>query len=137
MDPIEPNPGTVLSRFERVLAQPQFEGLKALLDRLSFERATLPGLVLEEGTFDALLTRVGYRLTIVRQIHVQDCYGRLGAAGGIKSVLPYYDIPTQRSLPSLVNLDGTVTATPAAAAFFETLFLELKRQLQAQGQALL
>ena len=132
MDPIEPNTGTVLSRFERVLAQPQFEALKALLDRLSLERAGLPGLVLKAETFGALLTRLGYRLTIVRQIHVQDCYGRVGSAGGIKAVLPYYDIPTQRSLPSLVNLDGTVTATAGSATFFETLFLELKRQLQAE-----
>jgi hypothetical protein len=45
--------------------------------------------------------------------------------------LPYYDIPTQSSLPTLVNLDATVTATPKSAAFFDALLLDLKKQLIA------
>jgi hypothetical protein len=55
---------------------------------------------------------------LTKQIHVQDAFSRIGSAGGIKAVLPYYDIPTQRSLPTLVNFDSTVTATPESAGFF-------------------
>jgi hypothetical protein len=44
-------------------------------------------------------------------------------------VLPYFDIPTQSALPTLVNFDSTVTATPKSAAFFNGMLAELKRQL--------
>jgi len=54
-----------------------------------------------------------------------------GREGGIKAVLPYHDIPTQSSLPTVVNFDGTMTTTPKAAAFFEALLRELKKQLHA------
>ena len=118
--------------FERLLGQPQFEGLKAILERLSPERQRLPELVAASDSYAELLCRLGYRLTIVQQIHVQDCYERLGAAGGIKAVLPYHDISTQSSLPTLVNDNATVTNTPKSAAFFEALFIKLKRQLQGQ-----
>jgi len=132
MDPIKINAESNSSRFERILAQTQFEALRPLLERLSAERERLLKLVLEAHTYGELLSGLGFKLTIVRQIHVQDCYDRLGVAGGIKAVLPYYDIPTQSSLPTLVNFDGTVTATPKSVAFFEALFLELKQQLQTQ-----
>ena len=124
------NAGSPADRLEQLLGQPQFEGLKAILERLSRGR-DLPSLVAAAISYAELLARLGYRLTIVRQIHVQDCYERLGAAGGIKAVLPYHDIATQTSLPTLVNCDATVTNTPKSAAFFEALFLDLKRQLQA------
>ena len=100
------------------------------MERVSPERERLPGLVAAVNSYAELLTRLGYRLTVVRQIHVQDCYERLGEAGGIKAVLPYHDIATQSSLPTLVNVDATVSNTPKSAAFFEALFLELKRQFQ-------
>ena len=118
--------------FDRLLGQPQFEGLKAILERLSSERERLPELVAASHSYAELLGRLGYRLTMVQQIHVQDCYERLGAAGGIKAVLPYHDIATQSSLPTLINSDATVTNTPKSAAFFEALFVELKRQSQVQ-----
>lgn len=127
MDPARTT-ASVSERFEHILAQAQFEPLKALLKRLAPQWEKLPGLVLGASSYVELLTHLGYSLTVIRQIHVQDCYDRLGAAGGIKAVLPYYDIPTQSSLPTLVNYDATVTATPKSAAFFEALFLELKRQ---------
>ena len=128
----ETNNGSPSPSFEELLRQPRFEGLKAILERLLPDRDRLPGLVAAAYSYAELLGRLGYRLTIVRQIHVQDCYERLGAAGGIKAVLPYHDIPTQSSLPTLVNCDGTVTNTPKSAAFFDALFLELKRQWPAQ-----
>jgi hypothetical protein len=56
----------------------------------------------------------------------------MGREGGVKAVLPYHDIPTQSSLPTLVNFDSTLTTTPKAAAFFEALLGELKNQLNTQ-----
>jgi hypothetical protein len=44
-------------------------------------------------------------------------------------VLPYHDIPTQSSLPTLVNFDSTVTTTPKSSAFFNQQLMLLKRQL--------
>jgi hypothetical protein len=126
------NEGSPADRLEQLLGHPQFKGLKAILERLSPGRDQLPGLAAAANSYAELLARLGYRLTIVRQIHVQDCYERLGAAGGITAVLPYHDIATQTSLPTLVNYDATVTNTPKSAAFFEALFLELKRQLETQ-----
>jgi hypothetical protein len=131
-DLLKADAGTAQQRFERVLAQAKFEGLKVILDCVAPDREMLCTLVPGSNTYQELLAKLGYRLAIIRQIHVQDCYSRLGPTGGIKAVFPYYDIPTQSSLPTLVNLDGTVTATPKSAAFFEALFLELKRQLWAK-----
>lgn len=127
------NRGAPAEPLASILALAQFEGLKAILGRVAPDREQLPSAVAAASTYSELLARLGYRLTIVRQIHIQDCYERLGAAGGIKAVLPYYDIQTQSSLPTLVNLDSTVTNTPKSAAFFEELFLELKRQLQTHN----
>ena len=133
MDPVKPNTRTNAERFGSILAQVQFEGLKAILDRVSTDPEKLGDLALGATTYSELLNRLGYQLTIVRQIHVQGCYERVGVAGGIKAVLPYYDTPTQSSLPTLVNFDATVTATPKSVAYFEALFLELKSQLQRQA----
>jgi hypothetical protein len=116
-------------RFERVLSQAPFEGLKAILDRLSPDRAVLYAWVKGANAYEELVARLGYKLTLTKQIHVQDCYSRLGQAGGIKAVLPYHDIPTQSSLPTLVNFDSTVTTTPKAALFFNEVLRELKKQL--------
>lgn len=131
-DPLKVEAGPASQRFERLLAQAPFEGLKALLDRLGPDRETLCTAVSGTNTLAELLTRLGYQLTITRQIHVQDSYSRLSKEGGIKAVLPYHDIPTQSSLPTLVNFDATVTATPKSAAFFGAQLGELRKQLSAQ-----
>ena len=83
------------------------------------------------NSFEEFLATFGYRVTLTKQIHVADCYSRTGPAGGIKAVLPYFDIPTHSALPTLVNFDSTVTATQKSAAFFNGLLAELKRQLGA------
>ena len=44
----------------------------------------------------------------------------------------YYDIPTQSSLPTLVNFDSTVTTTPKSSTFFNQMFAQLKRQLSSR-----
>lgn len=116
-------------KFERILCREPFKGLKAILDSLSRDHAALCDGVTGTNSYEELVARLGYRVTVTKQIHVADCYARTGQAGGIKAVLPYFDIPTQSALPTLVNFDSTVTVTPKSAAFFNGLLAELKRQL--------
>ena len=120
---------TSQQRLDRLLAQPAFEGLKAILDRLSVDPPTLSAAIKAAQGYEDLLGKLGFKLTLTKQIHVNDCYSRLSPAGGIKAVIPYYDIPTQGSMPTLVNFDGTVTTTPKATVFFNAMFMELKKQL--------
>jgi hypothetical protein len=130
------NAGTDTRRrnFERVLSREPFTGLKAILDSLSRDRETLCEAVSGANSYEELLAKLGYRMTLTRQIHVQDAFSRLGSAGGIKAVLPYYDIPTQSSLPMLVNFDSTVTATPESAGFFNKMLAALRTQSGAENQ---
>jgi hypothetical protein len=129
----EPSVNTVSEtrqqRFERILSLEPFKGLKAILDNLSRDQVALYDGVYGTNSYEDLLAKLGYRVTMTKQIHVADCYSRTGREGGIKAVLPYYDIPTHSALPTLVNFDSTVTATPKSAAFFNGLLAELKRQL--------
>jgi hypothetical protein len=118
-------------RFERILSQPLFEGLRAILERVSPDQATLYAAVEGASLYEQVLARLGYELTLTKQIHVQDAYSRLAPAGGIRAVLPYYDIPTQSSFPTLLNLDNTVTTTAKGVAFFSGLFGEFKMKLSA------
>lgn len=117
-------------KFERILCQEPLKGLKAILDSVCHDRQTLCDGVRTTNSFEELLARLGYRVTMTKQIHVADSYSRTGSAGGIRAVLPYFDIPTQSALPTLVNFDSTVTATPKSAAFFNRMLAELKRQLE-------
>jgi hypothetical protein len=128
----ETNSKTPQQTFERILSQEAFQGLKAVLDRVSPDPEALLGGVKATNSYEELLARLGYKVTLTKQIHVQDCYSRLGQAGGIKAVLPYHDVPTHSSFPTLVNYDLTLTMTPKAAAFFNELFAKLKRQLSDQ-----
>ena len=118
-------------RFERLLSREPFKGLKAILDSLRREREALYEAVIGTNSYEELLAKLGYRVTVIKQIHVADSYSRTGPAGGIRAVLPYFDVPTQSALPTLVNFDSTVTVTPKSAAFFNGLLAELKRQLAA------
>jgi len=119
--------------FESVLSREPFKGLKAIFDSLSADRQALIEGVIGTSSYEALLARLGYRLNLTKQIHVQDAYSRVGLAGSIKAVLPYYDIPSQSSLPTLINIDSTVTTTPTSASFFNAMLSALKAQLGAQS----
>jgi hypothetical protein len=125
--------GIETSRFDSILSREPFKGLKAILENLCSDHDGLCAGVNSANSYEELLTKLGYRLTLTKQIHVQDCYLRVGAAGGIKAVLPYYDIPTQSSFPTLVNFDATVTATPKSAGFFNEMLGALKTQLSSQS----
>ena len=116
-------------RFESVLSRERFKGLKAILDSVSPGGQGLGQRVNGVHSYEQLLLGLGYRLTLTKQIHVADCYSRVGPAGGIRAVFPYHDIPTQSSLPTLVNYDKTVMTTPKSAEFFNRLFAELKTEL--------
>jgi hypothetical protein len=117
--------------FESVLSREAFTGLKAILDTLTRDREALCEGVHGTSSFEELLARLGYRVNLIHQIHVQDAYSRLGPAGGIKAVLPYHDIPTKSSMPTLVNFDSTVTATPQSVGFFNKMLAAFKTQLSA------
>ena len=119
-------------KFETIISREVFTGLKAILDSLSPNRDALSAAVSDTNSYEELLGRLGYRLVFTKQIHVQDCYSRVGRDGGIRAVLPYHDIPTQSSLPTLVNLDSTVTATLKSVTFFNDLLTRLKAQLNDQ-----
>jgi hypothetical protein len=111
------------------LSREPFTGLKAILASLSTDREALCEGVTATDSYAEFLAKLGYRITLTEQIHVQDAFSRVGSAGGIRAVLPYYDIPTQSSLPTLVNYDSTVTTTPKSAAFFNEMRATLKKQL--------
>ncbi len=102
-------------KFETIVSREVFTGLKAILDSLSPNRDALSAAVSDTNSYEELLGRLGYRLAFTKQIHVQDCYSRVGRDGGIRAVLPYHNVPTQSSLPTLVNLDFTVTTTLKSA----------------------
>lgn len=120
--------------FERLYSTEPFGGLKSILDSLSPNRDALFEAVNRSNSYEDLLAKLGYRITLTKQIHVQDSFSRLGPAGGIKAVLPYHDIPTQRSLPTLVLFDSTVTTTPESAVFFNKMLVALRTQLVADNE---
>jgi hypothetical protein len=124
---------TTRQHFDRVLSREPFKGLKAVLDRVSTDQEALRAAVRGANSYEDLLIRLGYQITLTKQIHLQDSYSRVGAAGGIKAVLPYYDIPTQSSLPTLIHFDSTVTTTAESAAFFNQMLRVLKTQLSGQN----
>ena len=115
--------------FLEVISREPFTGLKAILFSLGAEPGLLHEAIQSTGSYEEILQRVGYRIDITNQIHIQDCYSRVGPEGGIKAVLPYYDIPSGSSLPTLVNLDATVTTTPKALAFFNRMIAAVRMEL--------
>lgn len=115
--------------FERVLSLEAFTGLKAIFDCLRPDWQALWDAVNETNYYTELLAKLGFPVALVRQIHVQDAFSRLGPAGGIKAVFPYYDIPTHSSFPMLVNFDSTITSTPESVEFFNKLLAALKAEL--------
>lgn len=123
---------TTQQNFLRVLSRESFKGLKAVLDSISSDQESVREAVAGTNSYEELVVRLGHQITVTRQIHVQDSYSRVGKAGGIRAVLPYYDIPTQRSLPTLVNFDSTITTTPESAVFFNQMLGALKTQLSGR-----
>jgi len=127
-DPL-PAGETESQQFGRILAQSQFKPLKAILDELHGDAAAMRGAIVTTNSYLNFLGKLGYRVILVPQIHEQDCYSRLGPAGGIRAVLPYHDTTTYSTLVTLVNFDSTVTTTQKSIDFFTTQLAEFKTQL--------
>src|SRR5436305_14354155 len=125
-DPSANTPQTGQQDFERILSCDLFKGLKAVLDTLSPDRDALWAGVNGASSYEELVARLGYRITLTGKIHVQDAYCRLGSAGGIKAVLPYHYITTLSSLPTLVYFDSSLMTTPISTRSSIQLLTSLK-----------
>jgi len=120
---------TEQQQFGRILSQPQFKPLKAIINELHADTAVMRGAIVTTNSYPNFLTKLGYRVILVPQIHEQDCYSRLGPAGGIRAVLPHHDTATYSTLVTLVNFDSTVTTTQKSVDFFSDQLAEFKTQL--------
>lgn len=120
---------TEQQRFERILLRPQFKSLKAVFDNLGIAVPLMHGAIITTNSYQMFLGKVGYRVVVVKQIHENDCYARLGPKGGIRAVLPVHDTATYSTLVTLVNFDSTVTTTSNSVDFYDNQLAEFKVQL--------
>ncbi len=116
-------------RFERILLRAQFKPLKAVFDHLGMAVPLMQAAIVTTNSYLMFLAKLGYRVIVVKQIHEQDCYSRLGPAGGIRAVVPLHDMATYSTLVTLVNYDSTVTTTPKAVDYYDNQLAEFKIQL--------
>jgi hypothetical protein len=120
---------TEQQRFERILSRDQFKPPKAVFDNLGIAVPVMQGAIITTNSYQMFLGKLGYRVVVVKQIHEQDCYSRLGPAGGIRAVLPVHDMATYSTLVTLVNFDSTLTTTPKSVDYYDDLLAEFKTQL--------
>ena len=116
-------------RFERILSRDQFKPLKAVFDNLGMAVPVMQAAIITTNSYQNFLGKLGYRVIVVKQIHEQDCYSRLGPKGGIRAVLPVHDLATYSTLVTLVNFDSTVTTTANSVDFYDNQLAEFKSQL--------
>jgi hypothetical protein len=116
-------------RFGRILARDLFKPLKAVLDQLQTDATLMLAAIITTNSYQMFLGKLGYRVILVPQIHEQDCYSRLGPAGGIRAVLPVHDTATYSTMVTLVNFDSTVTTTPNSVNFYDQQLAQFKVQL--------
>jgi hypothetical protein len=131
---VEPAPvvETDQQRFERVLARNEFKPLKAVLDNLGIVTSLMNAAIVTTNSYQNFLSKLGYRTVLVKQIHEQDCYSRLGPAGGIRAVLPVHDTATYSTMVTLVNFDSTVSTTFNAIDYYDDQLAEFKTQLMSR-----
>ena len=116
-------------RFERILLRPQFKPLKAVFDNLGIAVPVMQAAIVTTNSYQMFLGKLGYRVVVVKQIHENDCYSRLGPKGGIRAVLPVHDTATYSTMVTLVNFDSTVTTTANSVEYYDGLLAEFKVQL--------
>ena len=134
LEAIVPVPGeSDQQRFERILTRAEFKPLKAVFDSLSADTAAKTQSIITTNCYSMFLGKLGFRMVVVPQIHEQDCYARLGPAGGIRAVLPLHDTATYSTLVTLVNYDATVTTTPKSVDYYEEQLAEFKTQLMSRS----
>jgi hypothetical protein len=124
-----PDKETEPQRFERILSRAEFKPLKAVFDHLGADHATKIAAIITTNTYQMFLGKLGYRVDVVKQLHEQDCYARLGPAGGIRAVVPLHDTATYSTMVTLVNFDATVTTTPKAVDYYDNQLADFKTQL--------
>ena len=116
-------------RFERILLREQFKPLKAVFDHLGMAVPVMQAAIVTTNSYLMFLAKLGYHVIMVKQIHEQDCYSRLGPAGGIRAVVPLHDMATYSTLVTLVNFDSTITTTVKAVDYYDHQLTEFKTQL--------
>jgi hypothetical protein len=116
-------------RFERIRSRDQFKPLKAVFDNPGMAVPVMQGAIITTNSCRMFLGKPGYRVVVVKQIHEQDCYSRLGPDGGIRAALPVHDIATHNTLVTLVNFDSTMTTTDKSVDFFCDQLAEFKPRL--------
>lgn len=116
-------------RFERILLRPQFKPLKAVIDNLGIAVLLMNGAIITTNSYPMFLSKLGYRVVVVKHIHENDCYSRLGPKGGIRAVLPVHDMATYSTMVTLVNFDSTVTTTSNAVDYYDHQLAEFKSSL--------
>jgi hypothetical protein len=124
-----PEKETEPQRFERILARAEFKPLKAVFDHLGADSAVKIAALITTNTYQMFLGKLGFRVEVVKQIHEQDCYSRLGPAGGIRAVVPLHDTATYSTLVTLVNYNATITTTQKAVDYYDDQLAEFKIQL--------
>jgi hypothetical protein len=124
-----PGDETEQQHFDRVLSRNEFKPLKAILNELRMDNSAMRGAMVTTNSYPNFLGKLGYRVVLLKQIHEQDCYSRLGPAGGIRAVLPHHDTATYSTLVTLVNFDSTLTTTPKSVDFYDHQLAEFKTQL--------
>jgi len=93
------------------------QGAESILDNLSRDSAAVCDGVHSTNSFEELVARLGYRVNDDKQIHVADAT-RAWAGGRDQSGSSLFRYSDAQRLPTLVNYDSTVTATPKSAAIF-------------------
>ena len=120
---------TEQQRFERILLRPQFKPLKGVFDNLGTAVPVIQAAIITTNSYELFLGKLGYRVELVKHIHQNDCYSRLGPKGGIRAVLPVHDMATYSTMVTLVNFDSTVTTTANSIDFYDRQLAEFKTQL--------
>src|SRR5438445_5970571 len=116
-------------RFERILSRAEFKPLKAVFDHLGADNTMKTESIITTNSYQMFLGKLGYRVVVVKQIHEQDCYGRLGPAGGIRAVGPLHDTATYSTMVTLVNYDSTITTTLKSVDYYDDQLADFKTQL--------
>ena len=63
---------TVEQHFDRILSHNQFKILKAVLDQLQMDATAMRGAIVTTNSYRNFLSKLGYRIILVPQIHEQD-----------------------------------------------------------------
>jgi len=120
-------------RFGRILQRPQLKPLKDVLDQLGVRVAVMREAILTTNSYQMFLGKIGYRVEVVKQIHENDCYARLGPKGGIRAVLPLHDIATYSTMVTLVNYNSSLTTTPNSVDYYDRQLAEFKVQIMGRS----